>query len=155
FSVNGYRSDAITVPGSYGKLRLWRSTSIASLSASQTAVFPTGTLGYEWDSDLENATRPAGQIDLSSTTVDVADGKYLLDWGNTYGNGTATHNLVEFRDPTSHALVFGAGTVQWSWGLTNVPTGNPDDAVVTEDKRMQQATVNLIADMGIQPKTLQ
>ncbi|MDX6355896.1 MAG: hypothetical protein QOF98_2799, partial [Streptomyces sp.] len=91
----------------------------------------------------------------SSTTVDITDGKYRLDYGNTYGNGTATHNLVEFRDQTSGALVFGAGTVQWSWGLSNVPTSNPDDAVVTADKRMQQATVNLFADMGIQPKSLQ
>lgn len=155
FTVNGYRSDAITVPGAYAKLRLWRNTTVANLTPTQTASFPAGTLGYEWDSDLSNSTRPAGQIDLSSTTVDIADGKYRLDYGNTYGNGTATHNLVEFRDQTSGALVFGAGTVQWSWGLTNVPTSNPDDAVVTVDKRMQQATVNLFADMGIQPKTLQ
>ena len=156
FTVNGYRSDAITVPGAYARLRLWRNTTVASLTPAQTATFPVGTLGYEWDSDIaDSPTRPAGQIDLSSTTVDITDGKYRLDYGNTYGNGTATHNLVEFRDPTSHALVFGAGTVQWSWGLTNVPTANPDDTVVTEDKRMQQATVNLLADMGIQPKTLQ
>ncbi|MFE0511655.1 DUF4082 domain-containing protein [Streptomyces sp. NPDC058964] len=155
FQVNGYRSDAITVPGSYGKNRLWRNTSVANLTSSQTATFPTGTLGYEWDSDIDNSTRPAGAIDLSSTTVDVADGKYRLDWGNVYGNGTATHNLVEFRDQDSGALVFGAGTVQWSWGLTNIPTYNPDDTVVTEDARMQQATVNILADMGVQPKTLQ
>jgi hypothetical protein len=156
FTVNGYRSDAITVPGAYAKLRLWRNTTVASLTPTQTATFPTGTLGYEWDSDILNSsTRPTGQIDLSSTTIDITDGKYRLDYGNTYGNGTATHNLVEFRDPTSHALVFGAGTVQWSWGLTNVPTADPADTVVTADKRMQQATVNLFADMGIQPKTLQ
>jgi hypothetical protein len=155
FTVNGYRSDALTVPGRYASMRLWRNTTVASLTPTQTATFPAGTLGYEWDSDLANSSRPSGQIDLSSTTVDVADGKFRLDYGNTYGNGTATHNLVEFRDQTSGALVFGAGTVQWSWGLSNVPTSNPADLVVTADKRMQQATVNLFADMGIQPKTLQ
>ncbi|MFJ7271010.1 DUF4082 domain-containing protein [Streptomyces sp. NPDC099050] len=155
FSVNGYRSDAITVPGAYAKMRLWRNTTVANLTPSQTATFPVGTLGYEWDSDVEDAARPAGQIAMSSTTVDITDGKYRLDYGNTYGNGTATHSLVAFRDQTSGALVFGSGTVQWSWGLTNMPTGNPDDAVVTEDKRMQQATVNIFADMGVQPKSLQ
>ncbi len=155
FTVNGYRADAITVPGTYAKMRLWRNTSVASLTPNQTATFPTGTLGYEWDSDLPTSTRPSGQIDLSSTTVDITDGKFRLDYGNLYGNGTATHSLVAFRDPVSHALVFGTGTVQWSWGLTNVPTADPDDAVVTADKRMQQATVNILADMGIQPKTLQ
>ncbi|MFJ3670763.1 DUF4082 domain-containing protein [Streptomyces sp. NPDC090106] len=155
FTVNGYRADAITVPGSYGKNRLWRNTSIANLTSSQTATFPEGTLGYEWDSDIDNSTRPSGAITLSSTTVDINDGKYRLDWGNTYGNGTATHNLVAFRDQDSGALVFGAGTVQWSWGLTNIPTYDPDDEVVTEDARMQQATANLLADMGVQPLTLQ
>ncbi|MGW4160272.1 DUF4082 domain-containing protein [Streptomyces sp. NPDC004788] len=155
FQVNGYRSDAITVPAAYGKMRLWRNTSVAGLTGGQVATFPKGTLGYEWDADIENATRPAGQIRMSSTSVDVQDGKYLQDWGNNYGNGTATHSLVAFRDPTSKALVFGTGTVQWSWGLTNVPTADPGGAVVTEDKRMQQATVNILADMGLQPKTLQ
>jgi hypothetical protein len=155
FQANGYRNDAMTVPGSYGKNRLWRNTSIANLSSGQTATFPTGTLGYEWDSDLPNSTRPTGEIDLSSTTINITDGTYRLDWGNTYGNGTATHSLVEFRDQTSNALVFGAATVQWSWGLTNIPTSDSRATVVTVDSRMQQATVNLFADMGIQPLTLQ
>lgn len=155
FTVNGYRADAITVPGSYGRNRIWRDTSIADLGANETATFPTGTLGYEWDSDIDNSTRPTGAIDLSSTTVDIDDGKLRLDWGNTYGNGTATHSLVAFRDQDSGALVFGAGTVQWSWGLTNLPTYWPEDVVVTEDARMQQATVNVLADMGVQPLTLQ
>ncbi|MEU8540464.1 DUF4082 domain-containing protein [Streptomyces sp. NPDC048717] len=155
FQVNGYRSDAIKVPAAYAKMRLWRNTSVASLTGSQVATFPTGTLGYEWDADVENASRPAGEIRMSSTSVDIQDSKYLLDWGNSYGNGTATHSLVAFRDQTSKALVFGTGTVQWSWGLANVPTSDPAGGVVTEDKRMQQATVNILADMGIQPKTLQ
>lgn len=155
FQVNGYRADAITVPGTYARLRLWRDTSVASLAPNQTATFPAGTLGYEWDSDVPDSTRPPGEIDLSSTTVDIGDGMYRLDYGNIYGSGIATHKLVMFRDQTSGALVFGAGTVQWSWGLTDVPTADPADAVVTADKRMQQATVNLLADMGIQPATLQ
>ncbi|MEU5805971.1 DUF4082 domain-containing protein [Streptomyces sp. NPDC047718] len=155
FSVNGYRSDALTVPGRFAKMRLWRNTTVANLTPSQTATFPTGTLGYEWDSDVEDAARPPGQIQMSSTTVDIEDGKLRLDYGNTYGNGTATHSLVAFRDPTSRALVFGAGTVQWSWGLTNMPTSDPAAVVVTEDKRMQQATVNVFADMGVQPRSLQ
>ena len=40
----------------------------------------------------------------------------LLDYGSTFGPGTVTHNLVAVSPP-SGALVFGAGTVQWSWGL--------------------------------------
>jgi len=41
--------------------------------------------------------------------------------------------------------------VQWSWGLeaTHTISGTPTDF------NMQQATVNLLADMGVQPGTLQ
>ncbi len=55
-----------------------------------------------------------------------------------------------YRAP-SRALVFGAGTIQWSWGLdaTHDLSGTPTDA------NMQQATVNILADMGVQPATLQ
>ena len=45
--------------------------------------------------------------------------------------------------------MFGAGTVQWAWGLDNA------DGVRQHGYRaMQQATVNLFADMGAQPATL-
>jgi len=60
---------------------------------------------------------------------------------------TATHHLTLYRAP-SGALVFGAGTVQWAWGLDNITTGK------STDRTMQQATVNLLADMGGQPRTL-
>ncbi|MGE7432953.1 DUF4082 domain-containing protein [Kitasatospora sp. NPDC001175] len=151
FRVNGYRNDAMTVPAAYGKLRIWRNTSIADLQPGQVATFPTGTLGYEWDVDEDNGFRPPGAVDLSSTTVSITDGTYLLDNGNTYGNGVATHSPTIYRDPVSKALVFGSGTVQWSWGLDTLHVGN----ATNEDPRMQQATVNLLADMGVQPTTLQ
>src|SRR5262249_39063026 len=45
-----------------------------------------------------------------------------------------------------------AGTVQWSWGLD----ANHDLSSLSggTDPNMQQATVNLFADMGVQPATL-
>ncbi len=72
------------------------------------------------------------------------------DFGSTYGPGTATHHITEYRAP-SGALVFSAGTVQWSWGLE----GEHDRGESTPDDRMRQATVNVLADMGSQPQTLQ
>jgi hypothetical protein len=113
-----------------------------------------GTLGYEWDSDVDNAVRPSGEIDLSSTSVAITNGTLLQDYGNNYGNGTATNNMTLYRDPTSHALVFSSGTVQWSWGLASVHS-DVNDVTTTEDPVMQQATANLLADMGVQPQTLQ
>ena len=38
------------------------------------------------------------------------------DYGSTTTRTNPTHNLTMYRAP-SGALVFGAGTVQWAWGL--------------------------------------
>jgi len=148
FRVNGIQGDAITVPAADGKMRFWRNTSIATLAPNTVATLPAGVLGYEWDEDPDNAFRPPGIIWLSSTTL---DGKPILaDYGSNYGTGKATHHLTLYRS-SSGALVFGVGTVQWSWGLDS----NHDRGNAPPDPRMQQATVNLFADMGAQPASLQ
>ncbi|MBN6053683.1 DUF4082 domain-containing protein, partial [Nonomuraea sp. RK-328] len=149
FQVNGYSSDAITVSSEFKNMRVWRNTSIPNLQPGQTAVFPTGTLGYEWDINADNGFAPGGLAKWSRTTVTTPN-LYLLDFGSTYGLGTATHALSLYRNP-SGALVFGAGTVQWAWGLDAVH----DNPGPPTDVRMQQATVNLMADMGAQPASLQ
>ena len=150
FMVNGSvsRRDSIQVPEQDGKLRFWRGTPVAGLAAGATATMPAGTLGYEWDADLDNGARPAGLIRLSSATYDIA-GDLLLDNGSTYGSGRTTHALTMYR-AASGALVFGAGTIQWSWGLD----ATHDNAGTPTDESMRQATVNLLADMGAQPATL-
>jgi len=150
FMVNGPQSPllSIQVPAADGKMRLWRNTSVATQTAGATATFPAGTLGYEWDEDLDNGFRPAGLFYLSTATYDTA-GNLLLDNGSTYGGGTATHHLTMYRAP-SGALVFGSATVQWPWGLDASHDGNATTANVS----MQQATINLFADMGAQPVSL-
>ena len=149
------RNDAITVPQADGSMRFWRNTSIAALGPGQIATLPTGVLGYEWDVDADNGFRPAGLVPLSTTSLAVPTCILLTtnvsaDDGYAIGSCTATHQLTLYRAP-SGALVFGAGTVQWSWGLdaTHAIPGTPTDI------HMQQATVNLLADMGVQPVTLQ
>jgi len=148
FTVNDGATTSIRVPEADGKMRFWRNTSVAALGTGATATLPFGTLGYEWDEDLDNGFRPAGLIRLSTTTVN--DAPILQDYGSTFGSGTATHALTLYRHG-SGALVFGAGTVQWSWGLDS----NHDRSGTSSDVSMQQATINLFADMGVQPATLQ
>ena len=145
FMVNAGTS-AIEVPEALGKFRLWRNTSLATLAAGTSATLAAGSLGYEWD-EAPSANAPAGLIRLSRATRSGVE--KLQDLGNTYAAGTATHSLTLYR-AASGALVFGAGTVQWSWGLDEVH----DRDVSVPDARMQQATVNLFADMGVQPATL-
>jgi uncharacterized membrane protein len=148
FTVNCC-SYPLTVPAEDGRMRFWRNTSIASLLPGQVATLPADTLGYEWDEDLDNGFRPPGLVRLSTTTVSVP--QRIVDFGSNYAPASATHHLVLQRRP-SGALVFGAGTIQWAWGLDDAhDRGTPEPP----DPRMQQATVNLLADMGVQPETLQ
>ncbi|ANL88510.1 DUF4082 domain-containing protein [Rhizobium phaseoli] len=139
---------AITVGSDDANLRFWRNTSVANLQPGQTATLTKNYLGYEWDEAPDNGFDPAGLVKLSSTTLPVTT--YLLDYGNTTGSANATHNLTLYRAP-SGALVFGAGTVYWTWGLSD----NHDNEATPTDPHVQQAMVNLLADMGIQPGTLQ
>jgi Domain of unknown function (DUF4082)/Fibronectin type III domain/Bacterial Ig domain len=155
FMVNSGTAE-IKVPGTFSKLRFWRNTAVSTLSPSQTLTLApgTGTLGYEWDVAPDNGFQPRGRIPLSSTTVTGTQD--FKDYGTEVEDGPAqTHSLSLYRAP-SGALVFGAGTVQWSWGLdvTNA-WGNSGPDGASPDPTMQQATVNLLADMGTQPATLQ
>ncbi len=162
FRVNGPGADnnylSVKVPAADGKMRFWRNTAVGAQTAGQTFTLPAGTLGYEWDVDQDNGFRPAGLFDLSTANYSLTT-DYLLDYGGSYGVGSATHHLTMYRyytnlgqqNQTPLGLVFGAGTVQWSWGLDS----DHDNANGTSaDPNMKQATVNLFADMGVQPATL-
>ncbi|NPD03676.1 DUF4082 domain-containing protein [Nocardioides sp. zg-1308] len=139
---------AVKVSADEGKLRLWRHTPLASMS-SGTATLAPHTVGYESNEDVDNGHRPDGLVRLSTTVGQVPE--YLQDFGNTVAAGTTRHNLTLYKAP-SGALVFSAGSVQWTWGLDE----EHDSVYAKEpaDPRMQQAQVNLFADMGVQPSTL-
>ena len=165
FTVNAWRNDPIIVPAEYAQLRFWRHTDVARLEPGERAVLLKGLLGHEWDEDLDNGFRPPGLFRLSETTIDNVP--YVQDCGSVFDSGTATHHLTLYRH-ASGALVFGAGTVQWAWGLDahhDTETGVPPERVNENttrvgvdpngpDRNVRQATVNLFADMGVQPATL-
>jgi len=144
---------SLNVPQADGKLRFWRNTAVALLATGQTATLGDRVVGYEFDEDIDNGFRPAGLIRLSSTTT-TAKGMLLGDNVNigadVYLPGTATHVMTLYR-ASSKALVFSAGTVQWSWGLDSQHDNGPS----VTDSSIQQATVNILADMGAQPASLQ
>lgn len=146
--MSNYSDLPVTVSAEEGKLRLWRHTSLASMSSGRAQLAPH-TVGYESNEDLDNGHRPPGLVRLSTTTGAVPE--HLTDFGNTVEPGTTTHHLTLYR-ASSGALVFSAGSVQWTWGLDE----DHDSAYAPEpaDPRMQQAQVNLFADMGVQPVTL-
>lgn len=137
----------VTVSAAEGKTRLWRNTSLASLAPGTVAELAEHTVGYESNEDIDNGMRPAGLIRLSTTVGETPE--YLTDYGNVVVAGTTTHHLTMYQ-ADSGALVFSAGSIQWGWGLDAEHDGDGAPA----DARMQQAQVNLLADMGAQPQTL-
>ena len=66
-----------------------------------------GIVGYEYDHKFADATTPANTTVLSSTPLT-----------NTENNQPDTANSTIYTAP-SGAMVFAAGTIQWSWGLDN------------------------------------
>jgi hypothetical protein len=166
YTVDGYQESSILVPAAFRKMRFWRNTSIATLKGGEVAILNGANLGHEWDEDLDNGYRPPGIVHLSESAVNNVP--YVQDWGSVFESGTATHHLTLYR-ASSGALVFSAGTVQWAWGLDghhdrstgvkreleeryDIRIGHDPRA---PDRRVEQATVNLFADMGVQPANLQ
>ncbi len=89
------------------------------------------------------AIRPAGLVRMSTTigpTSGVPDGLRQT----RVVPGTTTHHVTQYR-AASGALVFSAGTIQWSWGSDSDHDGAD---IQPADPRIRQATLNILADMG-------
>ncbi len=121
----------IHVPGTYNNLRFWRNTPVAALGTGFTLDLTPGTLGFEWDWEQPafQTSYPLGRVTMSKTSFD----------GHIH--------LISLYKTSNGALIFGAGSVQWAWGLD----ANHDRGIDPADLSMQQATINLLADMGVQP----
>lgn len=160
--VNAHRSDSMTISASDAKLRLWRHTKMFDPKTySNTSVYKTspGLLGYEWNFFDDDCNRPPGLVSFSHTSFDIK-GFLLENYGFTYkGNGTVSHRITMYRYPSTSnphnkkrlsSIVFAVGTIQWPWGLST----QHDGAYMPVDYNIQQATINIFADMRIHPYTV-
>ena len=149
--VNSRHRRAITVPAADGKLRFWRNTARREPGGrADRDARADGTLGYEWDEDLDNGVRPAGLIRLS------------LDHGQRRRACCTDYGLdvrARHRDPPPDALPRTRAARSCSAPAPcsgrGAWTATTTAAAPRPTRRMQQATVNLFADMGVQPATLQ
>lgn len=183
FLVNSYRNDSLIVPLEMAKLRFWRNASFVKEEKAYRS--PAGVLGYEWDVFVDDIFRPPGLFPVSSSPMMVKE-SLSEKFGASYrGSGAVVHKATLYRhqqinrQPSamkanlstdalckeealakdfsvdrkeSSSLVFGAGTIQWAWALSSFRDGDP----MPVDLNLQQATMNLFADMGVLPhKTLQ
>jgi hypothetical protein len=136
----------VRVTAEQGRLRLWRHTRLAAMRSGAVTLAPR-TVGYESDEDADNGFRPAGLIRLSSTAGPSP--MHMARFGAESVPATTEHHLTLYR-ATSGSLVFSVGSVQWAWGLDR----HHDGVRRAADRCIQQATVNMLADMAVQPATL-
>jgi PKD repeat protein len=153
FGDNDARTFPLTVPAGnaadeFAADRVWRNTGI---SENTSTSIGDRLVGWEWDAIPTQAQylahQPADVVKLTSSNVQTApDNSWIQDEGRlrttTPPPGQpGTVNAVKYQAP-SGALVFSSGTMQWAEGLQ-------DQA----DERIEQATYNILSDMGDQPET--
>ena len=166
----------MTVPADDGKMRFWRNTSIAQLGPDQIASLPQSTLGSEWDEDVDtggggafqsafpglNPTgtrfRPPGLVRLTTTIAGVGgleergpNREFQAPGSNPHATAqtNVVHHMTLYR---SQSGALGLQQRDPAMGVGPRRQSRPADRA--GDPRMQQATVNLLADMGAQPATL-
>lgn len=129
-----------------GKDPIYRHTDLQTMPAGTYIDIGKDIIGWEWDAVVENGHTPAGLQILAESPV---HGFLLQDAGNAAKGtvGSAVAHTSRYVAP-SGAIVFAAGTIQWSWGL-----GARGIEAIPPDPYIQQITYNLLADMGTQPAT--
>lgn len=161
FAVNGPDMRALVVPftGGYSAQPLWRNTTVAALSSGSWSS-PSQILGFEWDTygpagvSTTGATwmaAPHPRARFCSDVTYTVPSAVLTDAGDVYSTGDVTHRLV-VHPGGAGAIVFGTGTMNWALGLDPAnyyQVGNDNMTPV-----IQQATLNMLTDMGAPPTTL-
>jgi N,N-dimethylformamidase beta subunit-like, C-terminal/Domain of unknown function (DUF4082)/Bacterial Ig-like domain len=142
---NGSNFFPLAVTGAQAQNRFWRYTALTTLAPTQVNNIGQYLLGWEWDARVANGQEPAGVNTVAASPV---NGEILTDAGHTYNpSANATSNTTTYH-AASGAWVFASGTNQWSRGLgVNMEgDGEPNNFI-------QQATVNMLADLGARPTT--
>ncbi|QEC50093.1 DUF4082 domain-containing protein [Baekduia soli] len=134
----------LVVPAAQGANRIWRHTTAANQAAGGSVSFGSGLVGWEWNARAANGLEPAGTQTFAASPV---TGNILQDAGRTYVAGSATQASTAYK-AASGAWVVSTGTNYWARGLdvNDAGAGEP-----TLD--IQQATTNILSDMGARPTT--
>jgi hypothetical protein len=132
----------LKISASEGSDRDYRYTGLDTGGASTT--IGTSLVGWEWDARIANGFEPPGVKTLATSPV---TGNLIQNNGGGYITGSATSNAARYM-ASSGAIVFATGSNQWARGLAVNAQG-----VGEPDVRIQQATTNVLEDMGVVPQT--
>ena len=145
-----YKANSVDLPikvaQAEGKLRLWRNTSLDSSGQRKHRDAGTAHSRLRVRRGPRQRLPPGGLITMSTTTGPTPE--YLTDFGNTVVPG--------HHHPPCHALQggqWGAGVLRWNHPV-GMGSGQPTMTVTGQpaDQRIQQATVNILADMDAPPR---
>jgi hypothetical protein len=141
---NDQSSFPLGITAAQGKSRIWRHTDLTNLSTARTTL-GTNYLGWEWNDRVANGQEPAGVQTFSSSPV---TGELVQHDGRDYAAGASATSTGTFYKAASGAWVISTGTNYWMRGLEPDGTGHG-----TPNIDIQQATVNILADMNSRPTT--
>jgi hypothetical protein len=129
----------VRVTAEHAKDPFYRNTGLQDMPPGTYINIGHDMVGWEWDAVVDNGRTPENLTILAETPV---HGSLLTDAGFYYDLGTGVIHTTRYT-ADSGAMVFSSGMNLWSWGLE----------LVAPDRRVQQMTYNLLADMGAQPVT--
>ena len=134
----------LVVSAAEGTDRIWRFTGLDSQAPGTSTSVGTGLVGWEWD--LRNTTNGAEPAGVKTLATSSATGN-IFGPNFTYTTGTTPTTTTRYT-AASGALVFSTGTNHWARGLALNTDGAGEP-----DRRIQQATTNMLEDMGVVPAT--
>lgn len=113
-----------------------------------------GTIGHEWDYvKRDEPSTPKNLVMLSEQPIPMPAQASNYNGDGYQNGGIYKYGLSLFKNDTSDALVFNAGTWRYQWGISRL-RGSNNDLNGTVDTAMQQSIINLLKDMGAAYTTL-
>jgi hypothetical protein len=151
FIANAPQAHRVTVPEEYKTLPIWRETIVEDLTPGNSYEASLSTVGDEWDYVKAHADTPDNLVLVCHLDIALV-GQAANDNGNTYtGSGTFRYGPSLYMTAAGD-LVFCTGSWRWAVGLShfrlNAFTEDASDYV------LQQATLNILRDLGAIPGTV-
>jgi hypothetical protein len=111
------------------------------------------TVGYEWDYvKSEEPSTPKNMVRLSDQIFYLRNQAASYNGDSYVSSGLFRYGLVMYK-ASSGALVFSTGSSRFAQGISRFRK-NLTDYNRTVDTGMQQATLNVLRDLGISPTTV-